>query len=132
VRTLLPTTTIPESEVLALCLDWLNTIPLISCWRNNVVAVAKEATETSKRRFIRAGQKGQADITGVGPAGIRIEIEVKRKGKVPSDDQKDWLGRMQRHGGLAFYADSIEMCVEKMREEWKKRNWPWQTHWEPL
>lgn len=121
-----------ESEVQKLCFDWLNTLPMIRVWRQNSGAFVKAATDTTKRRFIRAGQKGSCDLTGIGPVGIRVEIEMKRLGEVPSDDQNDWMDRIRLYGGIAFYADSIEMCVSKLREEFRIRNWPWLKHWEPL
>lgn len=119
-----------EKEIQAACLEWLNTIPGVRCWRQNTGGFPGEYK--GKRRFTRFGQKGQSDISGVGPFGVRVEIEIKRPGKLPSDIQGYWLTSMQESGAVAFWADSLDTCVEQLRYEFIKRGWEWWKRWEVL
>lgn len=104
-----------EKEVLAQCIEWLNYQKGVKVWRQNT-GNFKLSGENGKSRFFRAGTPGMADISGIGPKGRRIEIECKRPGKKPTDEQRIWLDLMTVHGGIAFWADSLEMAIEKFRK----------------
>ena len=105
----------PEGSVKKVCMDWLALQPDVWVWRQNTGAVAMPGA--SRSRFIRFGVPGAADITGVHkPTGRRIEIEVKAPGKKPTEDQAEFLERMLEHGAIAFYADSLEMLIEKFAD----------------
>lgn len=117
-----------ESEIQKACLDWLNTIPGVKVWRQNTGAVVSEYK--GKKRFMRFGQKGQADITGLTNSGVRIEIEIKRGGEKPTDAQLDWLRTMWSYGAITFWTDSIERCVEQTRDAFIFRGWQWNKNWE--
>jgi hypothetical protein len=101
-----------ENELTKEILDYLNTKYKRYCvedkkpfWRNNNIAVRG-------RTFI--GQKGVGDITGIlPPKGIRVEIEVKDKGKVPSIEQEDIREMIQNAGGIWLWCDSFDMFKEK-------------------
>lgn len=98
----------PEGKILAECLSWLSVQPGVRVWRN----------ASGRRGKYLLGRVGQADITGVcAPRGRRIEIEIKDKGKEPSDAQKAFLSEIQALGGIAFYADSIDMLQENWRQQ---------------
>lgn len=116
-----------ESDIQKACIDWLNTIPGVKVWRQNTGAQVSEYK--GKKRFMRFGQKGQADITGIA-LGVRVEIEVKRPGQKPSDDQRDWLRIIGMHFGISFWTDSIERCVTETREAFLLRDWEWRKNWE--
>lgn len=104
----------PEGAVLRLCLDWLSLQRGVRVWRNNSGAFG--GVHNGKRHFVRFGTKGQADITGVlSPQGRRIEIEVKAAKKKPTEDQESFLQAIRESGGIAFYADSLEMLEEKWK-----------------
>lgn len=116
-----------ESEIQKACIDWLNTIPGVKVWRQNTGGMSGE--HNGKKWYMKFGQKGQADITGI-CNGIRVEIEVKRPGEKPTDDQRDWLRIIGMHFGIAFWTDSIERCVTEMREWYTLKGWEWNKEWE--
>ncbi len=98
-----------EKEILNACLDYLNTIWGCKCWRQNTGAMS--SVYKGKTRFMRFGQPGQADITGI-YRGRRIEIEVKKPRTKPTLIQGEWLGEMQRLGAIAFWCTSVDECRE--------------------
>ena len=117
-----------ESEIQKACIDWLCTLPGVKVWRQNTGAFSGEYK--GKKRFVRLGQKGQADITGIGPSGVRIEIEVKRFGIKPSAEQEEWLQMIKDRGGIAFYVWSLGGCVYQFRESFLLRDFKWLERWE--
>ena len=86
----------------------------ITLWRRNVVAYQIED------RFVRAGQKFQADLWGIdwtigrnlaGPSwGRHWEIETKRPGNRPTPGQLGWLKAMSARGCVAFWVDSANIA----------------------
>jgi len=73
-------------------------------WRANVLVA-----QDRNGRVIRAGIKGQADISGVlRPSGRRIEIECKTKTGRQSKEQQAWQRMIEWAGGLYLIARSIE------------------------
>jgi hypothetical protein len=123
-----------EKNVQAACLEWLNTIPAVKAWRVNTGVMASSYTSKrtgeTKQRFTRFGEKGQCDISGIGPHGVRIEVEVKKPGAYPSIEQTAWMGFIRNHGGIAFWCDSLESCVQQLRYEFEQRGWIWRKEWE--
>ena len=100
-----------EAEIQKACLQYLNLQPGVRCWRQNTGAFAGDYK--GKKRFVRYGITGQSDISGIMlPGGRRIEIEVKRPGNVPTEDQAAWLAMIREHGGVAFWIDSLDKCME--------------------
>ena len=59
-------------------------------------------------QYVRFGFKGCADILGQMRDGRFLAIEVKRPGAVPTEEQQEFLGRVQRAGGVAFVAWSVD------------------------
>jgi hypothetical protein len=80
----------------------------IVLWRRNV------GCQTSKyrgrRRLIRFALKGQSDLYGVGPGGRHWEIEVKRRGRLPSVSQVAWMRLCGELGAAAFWADCPDLA----------------------
>lgn len=99
-----PRTLIPERAVLKACLAVLRASG-VDAWRRNVVRMP--AVYKGKTRFIRAGEKGAADITGT-LNGLRLEVETKRYGERPTDDQVAWLLRTNRQGGIGLWVETAE------------------------
>lgn len=100
-----------ESSVV---LDVQNIIYLygLYCWRNNT-----GAQQTTGGRFIRFGKRGSADFIGVCPDGRFLAIECKRpSGGRISDWQKEFLGEVNRRGGVAIVVRSGTECLELLRE----------------
>ena len=79
----------------------------ITLWRRNVVAYQIED------RFVRAGQKFQADLWGVDEIGgiaRHWEIETKRPANRPTPGQLGWLKAMSARGCVAFWVDSANIA----------------------
>src|SRR5262245_44761781 len=113
-----PVTT--EKSVQAAVLQWLNTLPGFDVFRQNRGAKLNVYTKRDGkegRSFVRFGERGQSDLSGVGPTGVRVDIEIKKPGEVPTLEQSVFLMRMCEKGAIAFYCDDLRSCVEKMRHE---------------
>lgn len=73
------------------------------------------ATDGKRRRAIRAGLKGAADLTGMyAPHGTRVEIELKSKTAKLTDDQRKFGESVVRHGGIyvLYRCTSNDMAAE--------------------
>ena len=105
-----------ERDVSQAIADYFALVYHIELHRRNTGAV--RANYKGKTRFIRFSVAGQADRWGIAPnTGRHIEIEVKRQGKFPSDEQRAWLDACRAQGAIAFWADSVHMAIEKYREQ---------------
>ena len=116
-----------EREVLGDCLKWLNLQPHIWAWRRNVAAVAVPVPG-GPARWMRFGQKGMSDITGIimlGELGIHLEVEVKRQGEEPTDHQRAWLAACATQGAVATWANSAAQLEAKLRGGFRRRGWVW-------
>lgn len=120
---------VPERNVQAACLEWLNTLPYIVAWRQNTGGM--KGKHNDKSWYVRFGQVGQSDITGMFH-GLRLEIECKATGKRVDEgsDQAEWISMIRKHGGVAFWCDSIERCVFEMRSAFQERGLNWRQDWE--
>ncbi|QVL32323.1 VRR-NUC domain-containing protein [Telmatocola sphagniphila] len=81
----------------------------IDAWRQNS-GVAVYMGRDGKKRYVRyLGVDGAADISGILPAnGRRLEIEVKKEGEEPEPHQLAFLAMINRNGGKAFVARSVQ------------------------
>lgn len=61
-----------------------------------------------------AGEKGISDLLACSPEGRFIAIEVKRPGGTVSPDQREFIERINKKGGLAFVAYSIDDAMAKI------------------
>lgn len=123
----------PEKAIQRACLDWLNSIPGVRMWRQNRGAklnIYKRKDGTEGRSFVKFGERGATDTTGVGPFGVRIEIEIKAPGKTPDPDQLHYMAMVRDSGGISFWADSLKSCEQQMRYEFERRGWQWNARWE--
>lgn len=58
---------------------------------------------------------GYPDITG-SIDGIRVEIEVKQPGKVPTKLQAHRLRTLKNLNIIAFWADSLESAIDQLNQ----------------
>lgn len=58
--------------------------------------------------FYRFGKPGSSDILGILDDGRFLAIEVKRPGKEPTEVQREFLENINKNGGLAFVAYSVD------------------------
>ena len=72
-------------------------------WRSNT-GVAR----MGPRRIVRFGVPGQADLTGILPRGVRLEIEVKTNAGQQTPEQKNYQRIIERFGGVYVLARSVD------------------------
>ena len=96
----------PEHGVQLAILEFL-AYKKIMAWRCNSGAAVFESN--GRKRFVSFGRKGMSDILGILPGGKLLAIEVKapKTGRV-TPEQQDFLNDINRHGGCAFVARSVD------------------------
>ncbi len=62
----------------------------------------------------RYGEKGVSDLIACAPWMQFWAIEVKRKYGKPTEDQLDFIARVNKNGGVAFVAYSIDDVIKKV------------------
>jgi Holliday junction resolvase len=62
---------------------------------------------------VKQKMKGIPDIIGWTNEGYFLAIEVKRPGYDPSDDQQKFIDKVNKKGGLAFVASSVDDVIER-------------------
>ena len=100
-----------ESEIQKAILDYLR-LRGIFCWKTNNVGIFKQSTG----RYIKVGVGGISDIIGITPQGRLIAVEVKRKGKSPTPEQKLFLEQIIAKKGIGFVAYGIEDCEKELKQ----------------
>lgn len=71
-------------------------------WRANV-GVARIGN-----RVVHFGVPGQADLTGILPGGVRLEVEVKSADGRQTEEQRNFQRMIERFGGVYVLARSVE------------------------
>src|SRR3990172_2554155 len=79
-------------------------------WRNNS-GVAMLPGRGGKRRPVRFGVPGQADISGILQGGRRLEIECKMPNRKLTDEQKSFGKAITMMGGLYIVTYGIDDLV---------------------
>ena len=59
-------------------------------------------------KWVSFGVPGQADLSGILPGGIRLEVEVKTASGKQSEDQQRWQRMIEKFGGVYVLARSVE------------------------
>jgi len=62
-------------------------------------------------RYIRVGERGHLDISGMLRGGAYFEIEVKRPGAKPEPHQLERIERVRAGGGISGYCWSVESAI---------------------
>ena len=65
-------------------------------------------------RRVKAGVDGQADISGIGPFGVRVEVEVKAGKDKLSASQKAFQNMILNHGGIYIEARDVGGCLDEL------------------
>lgn len=80
-------------------------------WRNNVGKL-----EDKRGRWVTFGLcVGSSDIIGMMPDGRFLAIEVKAPGEKPRDNQYAFIAAVQKQGGVAGWATSVEEAISIVR-----------------
>lgn len=66
-------------------------------------------------RVVAFGVPGQADLTGILPGGVRLEIEVKGPRGRQSREQADYQRMIERFGGVYVLARSVDDVWDAIR-----------------
>ena len=101
-----------EGQIKKAILDYLNFKGWL-CIPQRSVGIWK--SKTGKYIPMRPTQKGVADIICVAPFrdfGLPVAIEVKTEEGKLTDNQKDFLLRWQKRGGIASVARSVEDAIK--------------------
>jgi hypothetical protein len=60
-----------------------------------------------------------------------VKAERKYPGKTEHDsEQAAWIDNFNSRGGIAFWANSLDMAVSKMRQAFEEHGFPWSQSWE--
>jgi hypothetical protein len=100
-----------ESDIQKAILDYLS-LKRIVAWRNN--SGTAEVQAGKKLYWMKLAPKGSPDIIGYLPDGRFLGIEVKRKGGVASQEQIDFLDKLNNSGGLGMIAYSLDDVTKVM------------------
>jgi len=97
-------------------LDYLK-LRQIFCWRNNSGArkfayQRKDGKVTNN--FFQWGKTGSGDIIGMTRDGRFLSIEVKALGKKPTEAQEEFMAEVQKNGGIAFVAWSVDDVAKNL------------------
>lgn len=85
-------------------------------WRQNS-GVSRMRNKKGPERFVRFGVVGAADLTGiVVGSGRRLEIECKRPGEHPTENQLRYGDRIRGAGGFYLVVHSVEECLRLLDE----------------
>ncbi len=77
-------------------------------WRANVGVARIGGPRGAGGRIVRFGLPGQADLTGILPGGLRLEIEVKGAAGRQTEEQRAFQRMIERFGGVYVLARSVE------------------------
>lgn len=106
-----------EAEVQRDILDWLNKRPDVFAWRNQSMGIMRDGKWTKKKGF---DIKGTSDILGwIAPSGRGLAVEVKREDedeRALTPEQCVFLAKGLRMGAVAFWANSLQMAMDKFKE----------------
>lgn len=91
-----------EKQIQNLILLTFGTRHDMRLWRANV-GVARMG-----KRVVRFGVPGQADLSGILPGGIRLEIEVKTNSGQQTPQQKNYQRIIERFGGVYVLARCVD------------------------
>jgi hypothetical protein len=87
--------------------------PNITVWRSNRVD-AMAVGRGGKMRRVSAGIDGQGDITGIGPQGRRLEIEVKSGRDKMRLSQHAFRAMILGAGGVYIVARDVETTLAEL------------------
>lgn len=97
-----------EKQIQNAVLREFGTRPACRLWRANVGVARIGGPGSAGGRVVRFGVPGQADLSGILPGGLRLEIEVKRPGCPQTPEQRAFQRMIQRFGGVYVLARSVQ------------------------
>lgn len=92
-------------------MDYLK-VKKILCFKHRNVGIYKQTTKSYIP--LAHGEKGISDIIGCLADGRFLAIEVKRKGNKPSQEQSDFIDKVNKYGGIGLIAYSLDDVIASM------------------
>ena len=98
-----------EADVQRAVLAYLGLHPKVAMvWRSNT------GTLPVGERYVSFGFKGCSDLIGMLTDGRFLAVEVKREGKEPTDEQRNFLKNVLDNKGVALWCDSLDSCIRQL------------------
>ena len=104
-----------EKEIENLILEYLSYMPGYF-WKNQSVGVYDSVRKQFRKSHNKFHVNGISDILGCLPGGLLVGIEVKTKKGRATENQKAFLEKIDRLGGITFIARSVEDVKEQLEE----------------
>jgi len=104
-----------ESDIQTLILDWLNRKGVFS-FRVNTAGVY-DSRKNIYRTPGRYTLKGTSDVLGILPTGRFLAVEVKSATGRVTVEQRAFLDRINKSGGIAFVARSLQDVERNLHNE---------------
>lgn len=103
-----------EAELVRRLLVALSLLPGVRVWRQNAGKV-----RTVQGHWYQGLPDGAADIGGIGPGGIMLQIECKTSSGTMRQAQLAWRQMIDRHGGVYYVAkpardETPEVAVDRI------------------
>ncbi len=84
-------------------------------WRNNSGAVFSEYK--GKKRMIKFGFKGCADVVGILRDGRFIAVECKIGYNKPTEAQYNFLDEVTHRGGIGMWTTNLDNVINRLKEK---------------
>lgn len=110
-----PLPMIRETDLKKSIVDYLKILGFLA-WVQNVGGV-KFTAKSGKQRFVKFGFAGLSDILCVLPGGRFLVVETKRLDNVATESQKAFMADVERRGGIAILAYSLDDVDKRLRKE---------------
>lgn len=104
----------PESKIVKSILQYLHTVGVFA-WRNNTTGVYDPTRKIFRKKVVK---RGVSDILGL-HGGKFLAIEVKTKTGKLSPEQEQFIDDVNKRGGLAFVARSIDDVALALAKEFE-------------
>ena len=113
-----------ESGITKQALLALNQVSGVRVW---IQKVRKMPDPHVPGAWVQFGIEGMADISGIGPHGVKLEIEMKKgkghRNKKTIAAQARWRVMILKHGGIYIKANTAADAVEQLKAELARRFW---------
>lgn len=95
-----------EHEIQTAIINYLKEREDIYFWRNNV----------GRKKNMFFGLKGSGDLLGViKPSGKFLSIEIKNETGKTSEEQDNFIKKINDMGGVAFVARDLKTVIDKLQ-----------------
>jgi penicillin-binding protein-related factor A (putative recombinase) len=105
-----------EKDIEKSILRFLEFTPNCFAWKNNTTGIYDPTKKVFRKSRNKYAINGVSDILGV-YHGRFLAIEVKRpSNKERPEHQKTFIDLINRHGGIAFFATSVEEVKRQLEK----------------